>query len=177
MMWRSTTKVAFGIEGRNVIAWYCDEKGNSPSAPTNANVFKANVGEACLVFDSASSDPESQRTRVYNKCYNDRQRKQHNDKRALHEARDLEFNEEASIQIQMMLNAMTRGDRVEMPTSSERPAEFRTCGENIFTGTNYVNAFTTNAATADWYAGWTDYDFAEHQPKSDAVQDNSDEFT
>jgi len=77
----------------------------------------------------------------------------------------------------MMLNAMTRGDRVEMPTSSERPAAFRTCGENIFTGTNYVNAFTTNAATADWYAGWTDYDFAAHQPKSDAVQDNSDEFT
>jgi hypothetical protein len=72
---------------------------------------------------------------------------------------------------------MTRGEAVEMPSASERSLDYRNCGENIYTGTNQLNAFTTNAATEDWYAGWTDYDFAAHQPKSDAVKDNSDEFT
>jgi hypothetical protein len=129
MMWKATTKVAFGIKGSHVVAWYCDAKGNTPA--TDAKVFKANVGEKnCLVFDPVSSKivdnskkgPAKDREfKLYNSCYNDRQRKFHNTKRQLHEARDLVFNKEASIEIQSVLNAMTRGDAVEMPTSSTRP--------------------------------------------------------
>lgn len=173
MMWKATKKVAFGIKGKHVVAWYCDAKGNIPA--TDAKVFKANVGaKNCLKFDPISTKiTENSKTgaakdrtfKVYNQCYNDRQMKFHNTKRQLHEARDLSFDKEASIEIQKILNAMTRGDAVEMPTSSTRPKDFRECGQNIFTGATAVAAFTTAAATDDWYAGHVDYDFSKHAPK------------
>jgi len=185
MMWKATKKVAFGIKDKHVVAWYCDAKGNSPAA--DAKAFKANVGaKNCLVFDpkskalvekSKKGSTTDRAFKVYNNCYNERQRKFHNAKRQLHEARDLNFDKEASIEIQKILNAMTRGEKVEMPTSSTRPKDFRECGQNIFTGATAVAAFTTAAATDDWYAGHADYDFAKHAPKSDAKKANSDEFT
>jgi len=169
MLWKSTTKVAFGIKGKYVVAWYCSTVADE-AAPKPAD-FKKNVGTSCLVFDAADQK------KVYNECYNKRQRTLHNAKRILHEARDLDFNKEASIQIQILLNAMTRGDAVEMPASSARQTTFRTCGENIFTGSGAVNAFTTGAATDDWYAGVSDYDFKAHAAKSTAKRANSDQFT
>lgn len=87
------------------------------------------------------------------------------------------MNVAISYEIQKLLNAMTRGEKVEMPTSSLRPVSFRECGENIFTDVTAASAFTTDAATTDWYAGLSDYNFAEHKPKSDAVAANSDQFT
>jgi len=33
MVWKSTKKVAFAIQGRYVIAWYCDVKGNALNDP------------------------------------------------------------------------------------------------------------------------------------------------
>jgi hypothetical protein len=64
-----------------------------------------------------------------------------------------------------------------MPTSSLRPTAYRECGENIFTASSIAEAFTTDAATDDWYAGWTDYNFDANKPKSAAVKANSDKFT
>jgi hypothetical protein len=61
MLWKSTTKVAFGIKNEYVIAWYCDEVGNSPSAPTNDLMFKANVGDPCLVFDDTAATEDLRR--------------------------------------------------------------------------------------------------------------------
>ena len=64
-----------------------------------------------------------------------------------------------------------------MPASSRRPSAFRECGENVFTAADASTAFTTAAATADWYAGNVDYDFAANKPKSATVKANSDQFT
>lgn len=64
-----------------------------------------------------------------------------------------------------------------MPASSERPLAFRDCGQNVFTGSDAVQAFTTGAATDNWYAGYTDYNFERNAPRSDNVMANSDEFT
>lgn len=37
MVWKSTTKVSFAIDGRYVIAWYCDVKGNALNNPQGSN--------------------------------------------------------------------------------------------------------------------------------------------
>lgn len=146
-----TSKVAFGIKGKFVIAWYCDK---APNLPNLGPVFKDNVGKSCLEFLSGPKKDS-----YYNKCYNDRARKAHNDKRGLHEARALTLNKAASAEIQRMLNVMTRENAVEMPSSSKRPTAFRNCGQNIFKTTSSWSAFLTNGATDDWYAGNSDYNF------------------
>jgi len=93
MVWKSTTKVSFGILGRYVVAYYCNTIGNAPikagetiSAYGTRRVteFKTNVGTGCWVFDSTVP------AKVYNKCYTKRARTEHNAKRGLHEARDLD---------------------------------------------------------------------------------------
>jgi len=70
MMWKGTKKVGFGVRGRWVIAWYCNEKGNTGN---KANFIK-NVGEHCVASNKVNS------------CFNDLATEQHNAKRAQHEA-------------------------------------------------------------------------------------------
>jgi len=60
MVWRNTSKVAFGVKGDIVIAWYCDAKGNVGGAED----YKVNIGALC--------DKE-----IYNSCYADRALKAH----------------------------------------------------------------------------------------------------
>jgi len=113
MVWSSTTKVSFGIKGKYVVAWYCDTIGNAfgvkASTTEPAATYKKNVGASCLSFSTAT--PKT----WFNKCYNDRQRKAHNLKRAIHESPKLSFNDEASREIQTHLSKMKRGDKVVMP--------------------------------------------------------------
>jgi hypothetical protein len=52
---------------------------------------------------------------MYNVCYNNKQRRMHNEKRSLHESPELSFNDEAALQIQRLLNEMDRSDKVAMP--------------------------------------------------------------
>lgn len=60
MVWRNTSKVAFGVQGDIVIGWYCDAKGNVGGAED----YKVNVGELC--------DKDT-----YNSCYAERALKAH----------------------------------------------------------------------------------------------------
>lgn len=73
MVWSGTTKVAFGIKGKYVVAWYCDIKGNAngvtASATEPAATYKQNVGTNCLQFYPVDRTMPVQ---MYNKCYNER---------------------------------------------------------------------------------------------------------
>jgi hypothetical protein len=57
LVWKSSTKVGFGINGRFVVAWFCETEGNQPST---AAAFKENVPKNCLAgglntcFDAAN---------------------------------------------------------------------------------------------------------------------------
>jgi hypothetical protein len=172
MVWSSTTKVAFGIKGKYVVAWYCEVKGNAfgikASKTEPAATYEKNVGKSCLTFS-----PNSPKT-WFNKCYNARQIKAHNDKRSLHESPKLSANDEASHEIQSTLNEMTRGEKVVMPQSSMRSTKFRDCGENVYTGTDAVKLFNSALATNDWYDGMSEYDFATYKPKNQYAPDASD---
>ena len=44
MVWKNTSKVGFGVKNDQVVAWYCEAKGNVGTAED----FKANVGEPCV---------------------------------------------------------------------------------------------------------------------------------
>ena len=88
MVWKSTTKVAFGIKGKWVIAWYCDIAGNNPPAPTDAAAFKDNVGSNCLIFLTRPPQALS----YYNECYNTNQIAKHNQYRRIQGAPELVFD-------------------------------------------------------------------------------------
>lgn len=145
MVWSSTTKVAFGIKGKYVVAWYCEKKGNAfgvvASTTEPAATYKLNIGASCLSF--STSTPKT----WFNKCYNDRQRAAHNVKRAIHESPKLLFNDVASREIQTHLSKMVRGEKVVMPQSTKRSLNFRECGENIYTGTDAIKMFNSGIAT------------------------------
>jgi len=57
LVWKASTKVGFGINGRFVVAWFCETEGNQPST---AAAFKENVPKNCLAgglntcFDAAN---------------------------------------------------------------------------------------------------------------------------
>jgi hypothetical protein len=114
---------------------------------------------------------------MYNECVNERETAAHNAKRDVHEAKALTTKSEIAIAIQKILNNMPRGEAVQMPAASSRPAAYRECGENIFTSTERLALFTADLATAGWYAGSAQYDFATHAPKSAQVTRQSDQFT
>jgi hypothetical protein len=76
MVWKSTTKVGFGVKGKWVIAWYC-EAAASTGSPTES---VANVGEKCIDSDGV------------NTCYADRALLAHNTRRAYHESGKLEHD-------------------------------------------------------------------------------------
>jgi len=189
MMWSSTMMVAFGIKKRHVAAWYC----NPPQAPFNSNAygvptdqkaptFKQNVMKPCVVV---STDSKGQITYMYNKCFNDRETKAHNAKRAIHVVEKLTNNAGIAREIQKILNGMPRGEPVAMPTASKRPVsppgedqiKLRDCGESVFTTANVLKLLTDSLATEGWYAGIAMYDFDNHRPRSPPDRKYSDQFT
>jgi hypothetical protein len=165
MLWRGTENVAFGIKGKYVAAWYCNPSGttNSNGAGVTASAsepmdtYKANVMKSCLKLQSTVDGLE-----MYNDCFNKRETKAHNAKRAVHEAKDLTFLPDIARAIQATLNSLPRGEAVTMPAAAQRPAAYRNCGENVFTSTSRTALYTTNAATKAWYAGSAQYDFTTH---------------
>jgi hypothetical protein len=122
MMWRSTQTVAFGIKGKYVAAWYCnpDGKTNSNGAGVAGSTtepmatYKANVMNSCLKLQSTASGA----LQMYNECFNKRETAAHNQKRAVHEAKNLTFKPEIAREIQQILNKLPRGEAVSMPAAS-----------------------------------------------------------
>lgn len=75
MVWKATTKVAFGIKDKVVVAWYCEEA----ASVIDSNLAKTNIPGNCIDADNAGA----------NKCYNDKALAAHNAKRKTHLSVDL----------------------------------------------------------------------------------------
>lgn len=57
MVWKKTTKVAFGKRGKQTVAWYCKD----PADVENAVESKKNIGEDCIDAKTKA-----------NTCYNEK---------------------------------------------------------------------------------------------------------
>jgi hypothetical protein len=55
---------------------------------------------------------------MLNECFNKRETAAHNEKRAVHEAKDLTVKHEIAREIQEILNKLPRGEAVQMPAAS-----------------------------------------------------------
>jgi len=75
MVWKGSSQLGLGIKGKWVVGYFCVDKGNNPST---AQSFVDNVSDLCMVFS------EKDKTKKYNRCYNDMARNYHNEKRAVH---------------------------------------------------------------------------------------------
>lgn len=150
MVWKGVTKVGFGVSGKYVVAWYCEEAG----VLENPNESLKNVGKVCYKHG-------------YNQCYNDLAIAAHNKMRKNHKAEALDFDEDAARAIQHELN---RADfNGQMPETTERATTFAGCGEAIFyqsDSSKKHEVSTTNVATDTWYSGMANYDFENNAPKT-----------
>jgi len=143
-VWAKTEKVGFGIRGDTVVAWYC-KGGNSPRT---ASWFKQNVNPVCM---TGTGDQK------WYECYNRRAVDRHNRYRIIHgtDSTGFSVDEAAAKAIQKMLDAGNA-----MRSKSDRPAEFRNCGQNEFEGESKERVLASNEATDKWYSGKKHYNFA-----------------
>jgi hypothetical protein len=151
MVWRSTTKVGFGVKGKWVIAWYCEVAGN-----TNGKTgYEANVGKDCVADG-------------YNKCYADKALAAHNLRRGYHESSPLELDVENSKALQTLMDEGSfegAVDGTSLPTG---------CGQSSFTQddpTKVATLATSDDATEGWYSGKKYYSFKEGKYVTDVDGD------
>jgi len=161
LVWGKTKQVGFGIRGDTVVAWYCSG-GNSPRTPSN---FKQNVRPVCI---SGTGDAK------WYSCYNKRAVDRHNRYRIIHatDATGFSVDEAAAKAIQKMLDANN-----SMLNSSDRPTQFRTCGQSKFQGASAFELLTSSEATDKWYGGKIHYNFAAGKPYYDSQKESALQFT
>jgi hypothetical protein len=103
LVWKSTTRVGFGVKGKWVVAWYCQTK----ATPGDSLASKNNIGRQC-------------RKSGTNSCLNDNQLKAHNDKRKMHDTAPLEWDKDLALALQQAMDAKSDTDftidGVVMPT-------------------------------------------------------------
>jgi hypothetical protein len=149
ILWKGTTKVAFGVKGQYVAAWYCEVA----ATPRDGAATLLNVGKTC-------------NTEGYDSCYNDLQTKFVNVKRKHHETAGLKHDPNAARAIQA---AMNRGSfRGIMPAPADRDPTFAGCAESVFyerDATKRDTLSVTDRVTQAWYSGMSEYDFKTNQPK------------
>jgi uncharacterized protein YkwD len=80
VVWKATTKVGFGVKGKYVVAWYCEDQG----AIGDEAAFKKNIEESCIQKNGV------------NKCYNDQALKANNKLRDDHGTEALSWDEKAA---------------------------------------------------------------------------------
>lgn len=146
MVWKKTLKVGFGVKDKWVIAWYCDSqpKSNSPGPE-----FVRNVGAKCINADGV------------NTCYNLMATTQHNERRAAHESPLLTWDAPIAKAVQQTLDGLSKDNDVR--TMGVSAGLQFACSQNIYEEkdpTKAASLLITEAATAAWYAGNKDYDFA-----------------
>lgn len=149
-VWKGTTKVAFGVRGRYVVAWYCE----AAATPRDAAKTLLNVGRAC-------------NTQGYDSCYNDLQTKLHNVKRKHHETAGLEQDANAARAIQASMNRATFAG--VMPAPGQRDPAYKDCAERVFYEGDLAkreSLSVTDRVTQEWYSGMAEYDFKTNQPKA-----------
>jgi hypothetical protein len=139
MVWKSTTKVGFGVKGKWVIAWYCDSAASTGSPPESV----ANVGQKCIADG-------------VNTCYTTSALLAHNTRRAYHESDKLAHDAANSKKLQAAMDDSAFDGTI---TASLLPAD---CGQSIFEQgdpTKVALLATTDAATEGWYSGKANYAF------------------
>jgi len=141
MMWKKTTKVAFGIRENFVIAWYCNDKIPAPEEKHESyKLYKKNVGKLCDVDG-------------FNTCYNDKALEAHNNAREKHEGYiPLKLDTGIAKAIQAQLNSSAFVGTI----SQANRGAYANCGENVFVLTDMTklsDVQLTNMASNFWYKG------------------------
>lgn len=150
MLWQGTTKVGFGVHGKYVVAWYCEDKAEA----TNTERALKNIGKSCL--DNG-----------YNDCYNEIALKAVNKSRINHSVSPLKLNEGAAREIDYHLSAQRPGD-FYMPDPSDRGWKYTGCYQSVFLESDVAlrpKVSSTAAAPQYWYDGASFYDYVRGQPK------------
>lgn len=120
VVWKATTKVGFGIKGKYVVAWYCEDQG----ATGDADAYKKNIEESCIQANGV------------NKCYNDQALKANNKKRDDHGTEELTWDEKAAEEVQKQMDALKKDgklDQTNIDLMKVGDGDFKACGQNVYT--------------------------------------------
>jgi len=152
MVWASTSSVGFGIKGKWVVAFYCDNK----ATPADQTATFANIGSTCMKAG-------------INECLNDLALEAHNKKRMIHATKPLKFDDEIARTLQRQM------DQEESFTGAlPAGAADANCMTNTFEqtdATKVTELVTSNAATDAWYDGMGEFNFATGEPIAPRVEE------
>lgn len=146
MMWKSSTKVAFGMINQSgsdtvwVVGYYCYDKPVVSGSSRSIATVRKNVGRYCFIDG-------------YNDCYNQRALARHNERREAHSGYvplTLDTGIAKAIQAQLQSAGFTGA------ISSQNRGDYANCGENIYVLTDQTKLSQvplTNMASDFWYEG------------------------
>lgn len=153
MMWKSSTKVAFGMvnpPGSDtvwVVGYYCYDQPVVSGVLRSIDTVRKNVGRYCF-------------TNGYNDCYNQRALARHNERREAHAGYiPLALDTDIAKAIQTLLTSTGFTGTI----SSQDRGKYSNCGENIFVLTDQTKlsqVSLTNLASDFWYGGMKYWDIA-----------------
>jgi hypothetical protein len=87
VVWAGTTKVGFGVKGKWVVAWYCQDK----AAPSETVATKLNIGTQC-------------KKNGIHSCLNDSALEAHNAKRMIHDTKPLVWDKKLATILQKAMD-------------------------------------------------------------------------
>jgi len=162
MMWKSSTKVAFGMinaPGSDtvwVVGYYCYDKPAVEAATRLSATVLKNVGRYCF-------------TDGYNECYNQRALARHNERREGHSGYvPLVLDTDIAKAIQSHLQSAGFTGAI----SSQDKGKYANCGENTFVLTDQTKLSQvplTNMASDFWYDGMQYWDIKAGTAKAGAT--------
>jgi hypothetical protein len=162
MMWKSSTKVAFGMINQAktdtvwVVGYYCHDKPVVSGGAGPKEEVRKNVGRQCV-------------TDGYNVCYNESALARHNERREGHAGyAPLELDPAIAKAIQTYLESPGFTGAI----SSQDKGKYATCGENTFVLTDQTKLSQvqlTNVASDTWYEGMQYWDITAGTPKAGAT--------
>ena len=158
VVWKATTKVGFGVKGKYVVAWYCEDQG----ATGDEAAYKKNIEESCIQANGV------------NKCFNEQALKANNKKRDDHGTEELTWDEKAAEEIQRQMGSLEkRGilNEVNINNMKVGNGDFKNCGQNVYTQDDEVNLLKTDVTIDKWYAMKDHYNFDKGTFKKDKKKD------
>jgi hypothetical protein len=162
MMWKSSTKVAFGMISQPtnnrvwVVGYYCYDKPDVSAAARGTATVRENVQKYCFKDG-------------YNDCYNQRALARHNERREGHSGYvPLVLDADMAKAIQTYLQSTTFTGAI----SSQDKGKYANCGENTFVLTDQTKLSQvplTNMASDFWYDGMQYWDIPAGTPTAGAT--------
>jgi len=130
MMWKSSKKVGFAIQGKYVVAWYCRKNNDDKEISYIKNVCKKGECAKCLKEDKNNNNGK------WNTCYNEVALKETNKFRKEYKAKAVKTKATLAIGAQKHAEKLLKDGKQSASPQDDR----KDCGETIYEHTESKDA-------------------------------------